>query len=156
MEICNSVDQRLAKVERFLAECREALARQGAVVAGYRRRGGRRLGPYFKLTCRIGGRQASVYLGADGELVRGVRQHLAELRHERYERLRLDRFRRTLRRHALEARRHLDDQLRLVGLRRQGHEIRGRRRGTPQATVSPTDGVSSAKFAAQDAERSVH
>lgn len=156
MEIGDSVDQRRTKVEQFFTDHRDALSHQGAVVAGYRRRGGLRLGPYFKLTCRIGGRQMSVYLGAEGEMVRRVRQRLDELHRERYERLRLDRLRRSLRRHALEARRHLDDQLGSVGLRRQGHEIRGWRRRTPQLTMPPADRVPSATVAVHDAERHVH
>lgn len=156
MEICDSVDQRLGKVEQFLAEHGEVLACHGAVVASYRRRGGRRLGPYFKLTCRIGGRQTSVYLGTDGALVHGVRQRLEELRRKRSERLQLARLRRELRRRAREARRHLDEQLRSVGLRRQGHEIRGWRRSTPQATMPRTDGVPSATVAVHEAEPQVY
>lgn len=155
MEICDSVDQRRMKIERFFTEQLAALARQGAVVAGYRRRGGLRLGPYFKLTCRIGGRQTSVYLGADGALVQGVRQRLEELRRERSERLQLDRWRRELRRRAREARRHLDEQLRPLGLRRQGHEIRGRHRLPPQATIPLTDQIPSATVAVPGAERQV-
>lgn len=155
MEICDSVDQRWTKIERFFTERLAALARQGTVVAGYRRRGGLRLGPYFKLTCRIGGRQTSVYLGADGALVQGVRQRLDALRRERSERLQLARLRQELQRHAREARRHLDEQLRTVGLRRQGHEIRGWRRLPPQSTMPLTDQIPSATVAVQDAERQV-
>lgn len=156
MEICDSVDQRLGKVEQFLTEHGEVLACQGAVVAGYRGRAGLRLGPYFKLTCRIGGRQTSVYLGADGALVHGVRQRLEELRRKRSERLQLARLRRELRRRAREARRHLDEQLRSVGLRRQGHEIRGWRRSTPKSTMPRTDGVPSATVAVHEVEPQVH
>ena len=51
---------------------RAALARQGFVAAEWRRRGGRRWGPYFKLRWRRGGVQRVRYLGREVRISRPV------------------------------------------------------------------------------------
>ena len=58
---------------RLTAADRNALARQGAVVAEYRSRQGRRWGPYFKLRWRHDGRQQVRYLGRDPALAKSIR-----------------------------------------------------------------------------------
>lgn len=125
MEIGDSVDQRRDAIERFVAVHRDVLAEQGAVVATYRHRGGRRFGPYYKLVCRISGRQVAVYLGDDDDLIGRVRERLAQLQQTRAERVRLGTVRRILRQHSKAARQRLDGELRPLGLYRKGHEIRG-------------------------------
>ncbi len=100
MEIGDSVDQRRIAVERFFAVHHNILAEQGAVVTTYRNRGGRRLGPYYKLACRSNGRQVAVYLGVDDDLIGRVRERLAQLQQTRAERVRLGIVRRILRQHS--------------------------------------------------------
>ena len=125
MEIRDSVDQRRIAVERFFAVHHNLLAEQGAVVTTYRHRGGRRLGPYYKLACRSNGRQVAVYLGVDDDLIGRVRELLAQLQQTRAERVRLGTVRRILRQHSKAARQQLDAELRPLGLYRKGYEIRG-------------------------------
>lgn len=138
MENRNSVDQRRSAVGQFLARHHVALVRQGAVVATYRRRAGRTLGPYYRLTCRSGGRQVAVYLGGDQGLIGDVRERLASLQQARLQRTELLRVRRGLRSHAREARRRLDTELDQLGLYRQGHEIRGWRTASLGTFMPPS------------------
>lgn len=125
MEIDDFVDQRQAAVERFFLEYGEPLRRQGAIVASYRRRDGRRLGPYYKLACRVGKRQVAVYLGAADDFVREVRNRLAKLQEEKQLNKRIETVRIALRHQARVARRALDAELKQCGLHRQGNEVRG-------------------------------
>ena len=142
------VDQRRARVRDFLAEHAEALRRQGSVVETWRERGGRRLGPYYRLACRLGGRQKSVYLGSDRRLAVEVRRDVAArqapARDGRRGRLRSRILRRELRR----CRAVWDAELAKVGLRLKGSEVRGGRSrggtgrplpaaGPPAAEVGP-------------------
>jgi hypothetical protein len=126
LENQRSVDQRRKRVETFLAERSAPLARQGAVVATWRRRGGRRVGPYFLLVCRsAAGRQASVYLGPTSALVEDVSKKLAQLQAPLQERRALDLVRRQLRQELKIAQKALAAELAQVGLFRKGSEIRG-------------------------------
>lgn len=126
MENQRSVDQRRQRVETFLAERRALLARQGAVVATWRRRGGRRVGPYFLLVCRTAaGRQASIYLGPAGTLVEDVSKELAQLQASLQERRSLDMVRRQIQHELKTAKVALAAELARVGLFCKGSEIRG-------------------------------
>lgn len=64
---------RLDLDERDLA----AIARQGFVAVEFRRRSGRRCGPYYKLRWRVAGRQRVRYLGRNPVLVEHVQAALA-------------------------------------------------------------------------------
>lgn len=125
MENRTFVDQRRAKVKRFFAEHHAEICRQGTVVTTYRWRSGRRLGPYFQLTCRVGTRQVAVYLGADEDIARSVREMLAQAQGARTTDKRIAKVRRLLRRQARLARKIVDVELEPLGLHRQGNEIRG-------------------------------
>jgi hypothetical protein len=125
MEIGRFVDQRRARVERFVVNHRDYLARQGVIVPTYRHRDGRRLGPYFRLSCRIGKRQVSIYLGADEQLIRFARDYLSRLQQARKVNMQMAKLRQRLRRQARLARLSLDAELKPLGLYRQGNEIRG-------------------------------
>lgn len=126
MEISNSVDQRHAAAHRFLAEHRDALARQGAVVPTWRRRGDRRVGPYYLLVCRVSnGGQRSLYLGRSGPLVVEVSAALSLLQLALREKRRLATARRQLRSGLTKAKRALDSELEKIGLTRKGMEVRG-------------------------------
>ena len=82
MEKPSFVDQRRAAVGTFLAAHAASLARQGAIVPTWRRRG-----PYFLLTCRDeAGRQRSVYLGPRGPIVDETRNALRRLQSPRRQR----------------------------------------------------------------------
>ena len=126
MEIHNPVDQRGGKLPQFLAEHRQQLVYQGAIVGSWRRRGGKTTGPYYRLTCRdAAGRQRSVYLGADSTLVAAARRALRDLQASAVAQRQLAQVRTSLQQGLLRARRQLDDELAALGLRRQGSEVRG-------------------------------
>ena len=126
MENSRFVDQRRQAVEKFLADHDERLVRQGAIVKTWRRRGGRKLGPYFMLVVRKAtGRQRAVYLGTAGPLVDEVRSRLAACRRGRRPEPGLARARRSLRRAAATANQIFDRELAVLGLYRKGWEIRG-------------------------------
>ena len=79
MEISQGVDQRRQRIVAFIETHAEQLARQGAVVAAYRLRDGRVVGPGYRLSFRLGQVRRSVYLGAKLELIAEVRKVLEEL-----------------------------------------------------------------------------
>jgi hypothetical protein len=113
------------KVAAFFAKHGEALSRQGAVVGTFRKRSGRRTGPYFRLDAREGGRKLSVYLGMEGPLVVATRKRLAELQKPFRERLELAKLRRMICRELRVSRARSDNELKKVGLKQKGSEIRG-------------------------------
>ena len=126
MEKRDSVDQRLDAVERFFSSHGERLARQGAIVATFRQRGGRRLGPYYRLACRGSDRrQVSVYLGAAGLIVAETRRRLEQLQERRKQQRFWALVRRAVHKKMKAARRCLQDELAQHGLTTQGAEIRG-------------------------------
>jgi hypothetical protein len=130
MEKRNSVDQRRLAVETFLVAHAASLAHQGAIVQSWRRRGRRRLGPYYRLACRdAAGRQRSVYLGPSGPIVDEARDALRRLQSPRRQRREIEGARRALRRELAMSRSELDAELAKVGLKRKGSEIRGWIRG---------------------------
>lgn len=130
------VDQRREVIDEFIRRHADALAVQGSVVATYRRRGDRRLGPYFKLTCRSAGRQVAVYVGDEEVLVTYVRERLATLQHFKRERRRSNKIRRVVRRHARANRLAMEAEFAKPGLYRKGHEIRGWRSASARAAMS--------------------
>ncbi|MGZ9128185.1 MAG: hypothetical protein ACXW4Z_10450 [Candidatus Binatia bacterium] len=124
MEKRKSVDQR-QKVDQFFEVHSAQLARQGTIVAGFRERRGRRLGPYYRLSCRVGGRQLAVYLGGEGPVLDETRQRLDRLQAERRRQQRWQEMRRTIHRETRAARRRLAEELANHGLMAKGSEIRG-------------------------------
>jgi len=119
------VDQKPA-VEGRLREHEADLSRQGAVVASWRCHRGRRLGPYFRLTWRdAGGRQRSLYLGADRSLAEEVQGWLQNLRSAREVQRHMDRMRRRLRRELARQRAIQRLELAKRGLTLKGAEVRG-------------------------------
>jgi hypothetical protein len=113
-------------VLRFIETFRPLLAEQGSVVAGWRHGGGKKSGPYYRLTCRdAGGKQRSAYLGCDSDLVAQIRRILAALQKRRQQARELGRAGPALRRALRASRRDLDEELAVVGLSRIGSEIRG-------------------------------
>ena len=124
-----SVDQRRQAVETFIHTHAERLAGQGAIVRTWRRRDGRKLGPYYVLVVRdAAGRQRSVYLGPPGPLVDEVRERLESWQRGRRDRRNIDAARKSLRRAVANGNQVLDGELAALGLYRKGFEIRGWRR----------------------------
>lgn len=82
-EIVENVTQKeTAHVEKILEALNARsglLMRQGTVVAAWREYKGKRLGPYYRLVYRQGGRQKSIYLGPSAWVAKQVRAALAKL-----------------------------------------------------------------------------
>ena len=135
LENRQSADQHPHPALALFAARPELFARQGSVVASWRRRGTKTYGPYYRLIYREEGRQRSLYLGGAGGLVEEVRGRLLALQAP----LRSRRAMGRVRRHAAAAMRaskaQLNLQLRPWGLRLQGFEVRGWRRSPIWAAV---------------------
>jgi hypothetical protein len=133
----------------------EVFRRQGTVVASWRQRGEKTYGPYYRLCWREDGRQRSVYLGrgedagtqesphptplpkgegtvrgnpltkGEGTRIEDVRRALAELQRPLRERRAAERLRRLVVRSLRIQKIRLNFQLRPLGLRLKGFEVRG-------------------------------
>jgi hypothetical protein len=134
-----SVDQKAnARFERVRLQVfarRRLFARQGAVVAGWRTYRNRRLGPYFRLAYREGGRQRSIYLGRCAELARRVAELLARLQHPLRDRRLFARLKAQVRASLRLAKAELEQALAPWGIRLEGFEFRGGLRKVMQAYV---------------------
>ena len=129
MESQKSVDQRRRAVLRLVGEHAGLLRSQGAVVETWRRHGGRRVRPYFRLAFRQGGRQRSIYIGPDRELAEEVRRQLSALQADHRRQQLARRRRKLLRRELARLKAEWGRELRKVGLRLKGYEVRGWRGG---------------------------
>ncbi|MFH1922144.1 MAG: hypothetical protein ABIP48_19950 [Planctomycetota bacterium] len=103
-------------------------ATQGTVVSTSRTYRGRRLGPYFRLAFRKGGRQWSIYLGRSEGLARRVRDLLARLQHPRRWRRASRRLQAQVRASLRKAKAQLRKELAVRGITLKGWEFRGVRR----------------------------
>ena len=113
-------------VEKILAKGeRGALfRRQGAVVATWRKRDGRTLGPYYRLMYRQRGRRHSIYLGRSAALAREVRTLLDSLQRTAREDREWERLRRAVK-EALRARKaEWGQELAKHGFWLKGYEVR--------------------------------
>ena len=119
------VDQQTHPALALIARRRELFARQGSIVAAWRRRGLRTYGPYYRLSYREGGRQRSVYLGREGALVAQLRQELADLQRPLRQYRAVARLERQVKTALRAEKGRLNRHLRLLGLRLQGFEVRG-------------------------------
>jgi hypothetical protein len=124
VENCKSVDQKteakLQAVREFILAHRDALVRQGAVVASYRVYRGHRLGPFFSLRYREGGQQRSRYLGRSVALADQVRNLLEGLRKEIKEWRKLARLTRQARAHVRMCKKSWRGDLAGLGLQLKG------------------------------------
>jgi len=135
LENRQSADQHPHPALALLAVRPDLFARQGSVVASWRRRGTQTYGPYYRLIYREEGRQRAIYLGRAGRLVEEVRGRLLALQAP----LRGRRVMKRTRRHAAALMRaskaRLNLQLRPCGLRLQGFEVRGWRTSPIRAAL---------------------
>ena len=132
MEKRESVSQKgLARFERVRSYvlARKALfAAQGSVAATWRTYRGRRLGPYFQVAWREGGRQRWLYLGTSQHLAGWVRDLLARLQRPRRDRRLSDRLQRQVRSSLRRCKAKLGQLLAAYGIQLKGFEFRGARR----------------------------
>jgi len=135
MEICKGADQHPHPALALLAARPELFARQGSVVASWRRRGAYTYGPYYRLIYREEGRQCSVYLGRAGGLVEEIRGRLLASQAPLRERRAVERTRRHAAALMRASKTQLNLQLRPWGLRLQGFEVRGWRTSPIWAVV---------------------
>jgi len=119
------VDQQTHPALALIARRAELFARQGSIVAAWRRRGTQTYGPYYRLCYREGGRQRSVYLGRESALVAQVRQTLTDLQRPLRQYRAVARLQRQVKTALRADKGRLNRQLRLLGLRLQGFEVRG-------------------------------
>jgi len=119
------VDQQTHPAPALIARRAELFARQGSIVAAWRRRGSRTYGPYYRLSYREDGRQRSVYLGREGAVVAQLRQELADLQRPWRQYRAVARLERQVETALRAEKGRLNRHLRLLGLRLQGFEVRG-------------------------------
>lgn len=124
-----TVDQKqLKRREVLLARTREAapaIAVAGSIVKSWRTYQGRLLGPFYRLAYRESGRQKSIYIGKDAELVSAARLLLDELQATERIRRTMERQRSAVRASPRVAKAAWAQELQKDGLRLKGFEIRG-------------------------------
>jgi hypothetical protein len=125
LEKTRSVDQKpepkFPAIRDFIFHHEEVFRRQGSVVASWRPYQGARLGPFYSLRCRIGGRQVAIYLGRSEALATQVRKLLQDLQQARQFRRLLRQARKELRRNKSRWARDLAS----IGLGVKGFEVHG-------------------------------
>ena len=142
MEFQRSDDQKKyailrQRVDDLLAALPADISTQGSIVKSWRSYRGRRLGPYFRLAYRNGGRQRSLYLGADAELAAEVRQRLAQRQAAHRLSLMLHRQKQLVRKSLARHKNAWRRELAAVGLLLKGNEIRGLSRSAGRIDRSP-------------------
>jgi hypothetical protein len=124
---------------------------QGTVEATWRTYRGRRLGPYFRVSCRQRGvqhapcadapQQTSIYLGRDPELAARVRRLLDELRQHTCGKRRCADLRRQVRRSLTRAKESLRQRLAEHGVTLKGFEFRAAARAFGRLPPMPKRGM---------------
>lgn len=132
LEKQRSVDQKLAALSSFMDAHERILSRQGSIVESWREYNGKKLGPYYRLTCRVvGGKQESHYLGRNKQLIAAARARLESLQ-EPARLAKLERkMIRQLRDELQTCKTEWSRQLAEFGLTLKGNEVRGWRRSKP-------------------------
>ena len=110
------------RIKTQLRDASELLARQGAVVAEWRKRGNLLTGPYYKVRFFENGIRRSIYLGRDKQLAEAALRFLAAIQHPRIFR----RLRRQIRQSLGLEKQRLKEILHVHGYYMKGFEIRKR------------------------------
>jgi len=119
------VDQKLSKVLGLLEAQPALFTKQGSVVETWRVYRGQKLGPYYRLAFRDGGRQSSIYLGTCKERANQIRAVLVSLQNSTILKNTVKRARAQV---CSQLRQHKKDWEKLLqkhGLHLQGFEVRG-------------------------------
>jgi hypothetical protein len=117
--------QKREAVMQWLADHGTALRRRGYVVQTWREYCGRRLGPYYRLRYREQGRERSVYLGRDAALAEDVHRRLRDMQAPRRAQREADRRYKAERAVLRRLKARWEGELRKIGLRLKGFEVRG-------------------------------
>jgi hypothetical protein len=107
------------KIESQILTKSALLARQGSICATWRKRGNKRVGPYFSLRYFENGVRQCIYLGQSPELVQQVRRLLFDLQFKRISR----RLKSTIRKSLRLQKANLQNHLRANGYHLKGNEI---------------------------------
>lgn len=121
-------EDRFSHVAGQIVSRRELFARCGTVLAKFRLRAGRRVGPYYYVSFRDAGRHRSIYLGKCPELAEKVRALLAEIQEPQRRRREARRRRRRLVAELRVQKARWQQDLRARGLYTRGYAVRGWRR----------------------------
>lgn len=125
LENRNSVDQKLHDIRKRLKSRLDIFTRQGAVVESWRKYDGRRLGPYYRLSYRDGGRQHSIYLGQSRQLADLILKLLEEIQSPVKQQRELDHICSHARAELRKQKKRWNKDLSQAGLCAKGFEIRG-------------------------------
>ncbi len=132
-----TADRNRVKILQWLGARSELFARQGSVVASWRHVAGRKLGPYFLVMYRLGGKQHGRYLGRCPAFAAEVRHVLDRLQAPLREKRESQRQERQLRQGLRHHKQEWDAELRKVGLFLKGFEVRGYRQPRPPQVLQP-------------------
>jgi hypothetical protein len=132
LEKSHSADQKTERRKEAILKqihaLRPLLSRQGEVVAGWRVYRGKRLGPYWRLAYRQGGRSHGLYLGRWSGLVQKVRRLLDQWQEPLRRQREWAQLRRSVKTTLRAGKLRWAAELARAGLRLQGYEVRGWRK----------------------------
>jgi hypothetical protein len=114
-------DLKFPAIREFILSHRQVFLRQGSIAATWRSYRGARLGPFFALRYRMGGRQKAVYLGQSAALAEQVRVLLREIQQDRQ----IARLQRQARAELRKQKKLWAQDLASLGLRLKGFEVCG-------------------------------
>ena len=125
LENRKSVDQKLRDVSKRLRSRRDIFTRQGSVVESWREYDGRRLGPYFRLSYRDGGKQHSIYLGLSKQFADRIRKLLEEIQSPVKKQRELNQISALARAALRKQKKRWNQDLNQAALYAKGYEVRG-------------------------------
>jgi hypothetical protein len=125
MENRKSVDQKVRDIRKRLSSRPDIFAHQGAIVESWREYNGRKLGPYFRLSYRDGGKQLSVYLGRSRQFANRIRKLLQEIQTPVNQQRELGKIRAIARAALRKQKKRWSKDLNQAALCAKGFEIRG-------------------------------
>lgn len=103
----------------------DIFTRQGAVVESWRAYEGRKMGPYFRLSYRDGGKQHSIYLGRSRQFANRIRKLLKEIQRPVKNQRELNKIRALTRAALRNQKERWSEDLDQAALHAKGYEVRG-------------------------------